>query len=288
MPLFINGEATPEFSYLLNSVGYPWTTEKELNDNEIDQSEKNKESAIKIEDAFKILDKNCFQKNPAFFEKSESDVSKNMTFEQAKDFSEYEFEHLKPTMPKKGSVIDSDAIFSCGVEPTMEKRRRALEESIKNQGHIYKNIYFIYKSESDKKIGELFIEKNKELLEGINCEHIETYNTLDVLEKSLPKIIEQNKNFGNNGYVIISDTSFGEKETQVARRVLNSHQFLGTASVVYGKSWEEEVKLYKYDQFFDTFEKATIQFVASKLNILTKQVNEELKEWNKKISQMKL
>ncbi|GAB4234736.1 MAG: hypothetical protein Tsb0021_14090 [Chlamydiales bacterium] len=219
--------------------------------------------------------KGWFQKDLDFYKKGGNNPMFKITFQQAVNFLEDEFSSTVTIMPRKKAV--KNAVFACGVEPTMHIRFNSLKVSLQ-EGYEYKNIYFITKNEEAKEEALLLIKRDYEsLLNGINFNFVIVNDDLNIFEKGL-STLGANGSL-DEGYAIISDQTFATKVEMIANKVLPEKKCVGVAAVPI-KDWKVDMKLYGYTEtILGTFENATIAIALSLLNFKARKVDAEKKNY---------
>jgi hypothetical protein len=221
-----------------------------------------------------VLQKNgCFQRDWDLYKKGGSSAFK-IDFNQAKAFLDYDYSLYSTIMPRQKKL--ASAIFQCGVEGTMRKRFRSLQESL-NQGYTYDSVHFITKDAPAKEeVEKLISEKYKETLQGMKTFFAVANSEIDIFEKGL-KLLEPSSSLGKV-YVIITDPTFAGKVEGITTRILQNRTCLGIASVPVN-NWKEDIDGYGYEKALGSFEKATIALASSAWNFKARQVHAEMEAY---------
>lgn len=221
-----------------------------------------------------LCDKECYQKDYNFYKNA--GISKfNPTFAQSQAFIEDAFQHLETIMPRDKQL--ADAVFVTAVPATMRYQFDALKESIE-KGCSYETIHFIIKNSEEKKQLRLLRTEYQNILSNIDINYVKIETNENALEFGLKALL--NAKSLKNPYVIITHSTFAAKAEKIAISTLNSHTCIGIASVP-EKDWKKDMENYGYNDPLKTFEENLIARVSSLWNFIARQVDFEMKNFQK-------
>ncbi|MEC7839833.1 MAG: hypothetical protein VX777_07320 [Chlamydiota bacterium] len=215
----------------------------------------------------------CFQKNFELY-RDGGDSAFKLTYEQAIDILNLEQAQETVTMPRE--KIQADAVFLCGVKPTVVGRFKSLKAAIDN-GYNISTIHFISGNEEHKALVKSLVENEYQGLIGDrDVTYTVAIDSSAIFESGLKDIESQI----SDNYMIISDPKFASKVEGIAIRAIPSRHSIGVASVPPFSSWNERVKAFGYTvEKLGSEEKATIALARSSWNFIARAVHAELRNY---------